>query len=254
MTSCGDQGGCVCVLHFDFLLLLLWPLLFVWVPLWTHKPFNIVSVVADVIDAPLFISRQHTPFLNEDGKYLQLFTWEFLSHLLNRTGRKCQKIDTLGASLSQGIEGQVWDVLYNVSQRSQQNEPQLHSTVTCLLTYLILASYPFLSLLSHSWPLSPRISPHEPHTHSNPCSEAARRIQPKEVDTNSCYRRQTLRMRYQWERWASPTLAGWWLPLVWQSTGFLDFTYFGLRRASCGRRCTGLCSSSKAWKIWGLGN
>lgn len=95
------EGVCVCV-AFWFLLLLLWPLLFVWVPLWTHKPFNIVSVVADVIDAPLFISRQHTPFLNEDGKYLQLFTWEFLSHLLNRTGRKCQKIDTLGASLSQG--------------------------------------------------------------------------------------------------------------------------------------------------------
>lgn len=97
----GPRRMCVCV-AFWFLLLLLWPLLFVWVPLWTHKPCNIVSIVADVIDAPLFISRQHTPFLNEDGKYLQLFTWEFLSHLLNGTGRKCQKIDTLGASLSQG--------------------------------------------------------------------------------------------------------------------------------------------------------
>lgn len=59
----GPRRVCVCV-TFWFLLLLLWPFLFVSVPLWTHKLFNVVSVAADVINAHLFTSPQHSPFLN----------------------------------------------------------------------------------------------------------------------------------------------------------------------------------------------
>ena len=152
MPSNGDGGGCVCVcVAFWFLLLLLWPLLFVWVPLWTHKPFNIVSVVADVIDAPQFMSPQHTAVLNmkmantcnSSPENFYLIFW------IGQAGsaRKLTHWEHLSV---RAIEEQVWDMLYNVSQRSQQEwtPDALHSDLLINIPYF--GFLPFPVLLSHS--------------------------------------------------------------------------------------------------------
>ena len=150
MTFSGDGGGYVCF-AFWFLLLLLWPLLFVWVSLWTHKPFNVVSVVADVTDAPLFMSPQHTPFLNMKmantcNSSLENF---YLIFWIGQAGsaRKLTHWEHLSVRT---IEGQVWDMLYNVSQRSQQEwtPGALHSDLLINIPYS--GFLPFPVLLSHS--------------------------------------------------------------------------------------------------------
>lgn len=79
---------------------------------------------------------------------------------------------------------------------SSRMEPQMSSTVTCLLMCLILAFYSFLSCFSTPWTLpSPlKHSPQTTRTQILVSGSTSGKTQTKKVDTRSSYRKQKLRM------------------------------------------------------------